>query len=308
MNGHAIIILALSLLALACEKKHDEHEPEGPLFDLQVAYDLRSEAVEAQLDTKTRWVSNTDCDSTLWTGLGAAAGLSSRIEFAEYAPGEIHRRPPPSCWNDKDGDVGSKSTVSNDMLLGTLWAYWTKGDLAALQRLAAYGENHNWQMGEPLSRPGEVVLKANQQGLLGRMIYAMSNGKDDRFYRRIFTYYAPVNADYELHLQAVGILLQGEVYRALKLQGLDAGGSALTGIDDNMLERLQELVAVSPVNPTFHVALATYTGNFARSLELLLNPETPCPTYARGERPGVLCQITWLFGARLLLKRHPSDA
>lgn len=294
-------ILALVLTLLACSHpKHAEKEPDDDLSALEDKFEAKLAATAAILDPTTGWPAPLDCDGLLWAGKAAAVGLPTNVDLAEYAPGELHRRPPPSCWNETDGDVGSKSTISNDMVLGWLWAKWSLKDLAALQRLAAYGEEHNWQMGKPLSQASRVVLKPNQIGMLGRMIHVLSNGADSRSYRHLFDSYLSVEADYERHLQALGILLQGEV----EMEALDI---RLVEISDQMLARLHELVDAEPQNPLFHAALARYTGDYDQAITLLLADDTPVPTYVRGDHVEALAAVEWLFAAGVVIRKHHDE-
>ena len=296
-------ILFLVLFLVSCS--HGSHEESTPLDDERLTvladkFKSKKEGVTALLDPQTGWVNNHDCDGTLWAGKAAAIGLPVQLDLAEYAPGELHRRPAPSCWNEKDGDVGSKSTISNDMILGWLWAKWNLKDFEAIKRLAQYGEDHNWVMGKPASMVSRVLLKPNQQGLLGRMIFEMSQGTDSRSYRHLFEYYAEVKEDYEMHLQALGILLQGEV-------SMDQLDPNLLDINDQMIQRLHDLVDANPENPLFQAALGVYTGDFDQAITLLLEDTTPVPTYVRGGNVEVLAKVEWLFAANIVIRAFHSE-
>ncbi|TXH10644.1 MAG: hypothetical protein E6R04_04745 [Spirochaetes bacterium] len=298
------LILALSILFLAaCAKSnHDTVEPaeDARIEALEARYESLKSETAAALDPATGWPAPDDCDGLLWAGKAFAAGLPVQIDLAEYSPGELHRRPAPSCWDEKDGDVGSKSTISNDMILGWLWAKWSVKDLDALKRLAKYGEEHNWIMGSPTSMLSRVYLKPNQQGLLGRMIYALSNHEDSRSYRHFFESYPAVSEDYERHLQALGIVLQGDVdMEALEIE--------LVGISDQMLDRLNDLVEAEPQNPLFHAALGLYTGDFDQAFTLLLDDASPVPTYVRGHNVEVLAKVEKLFAMMLVIKAHHAE-
>lgn len=295
------LLVALAASSACHRKTHDEVEPVAD--DRLTALEDKFEALKADtalaLDAATGWPAPLDCDGLLWAGKAAAVGLPVQVDLAEYSPGELHRRPPPSCWNETDGDVGSKSTISNDMILGWLWAKWSVKDLEALKRLAKYGEVHNWVMGSPTSMISRVYLKPNQQGLLGRMIYVLSDKADSRTYRHLFESYAEVGQDYERHLQALGIVLQGAVEMdKLEVQLLD--------ITDQMLTRLNELVVAEPQNPLFHAALGIYTGNFDQAFSLLIDG-APTPTYVRGHSVEVLAKVERLFAMMLVIQAHHSE-
>lgn len=310
-------LAAIFLLLTACGSV-ESHEAKdvAPSEQLAALYQTRLEEYVALTESRAGWASDTDCDSTLWSGLACAGGAPVAISKAEYAPGEIHRRPAPSCFTGVD--VGSKSTVSNDQLLGYFTCAWASKDLGAFQRLASHGEKADWIMGEPVTEPGDVILKPNQIGMLGRAIYVLSDGNDDRYYRRLFRLYAPVEKDYERHLQAIGIALQGEITAALEAGSLDATvepqtddgptqtALSLLDINGDMLARLQDLVNVEPSNALFHVTHGTYTGDMTRGVELLLDDATPRPTYVRsngGLADDAFARAEWLFAARLALKR-----
>lgn len=295
--------LLLILSVVACSHSKNKAQDPGADERLEVLAEKfadKKASVSLLLDTETGWPSRSDCDGTLWAGKAKAVGLPVKLELAEYEPGQIHRRPPPSCWNKVDGDVGSKSTVSNDMILGYMWGLWNHKDLEAFKRLAKYGEDHNWVMGEPAAMAARVILKTNQQGLLGRIIYDLSNGTDVRSYRRLFEYYPEVKEDYEMHLQALGILLQGEV----NMDVANEPGASLVDINDQMLQRLRDLVDADPKNPLFHAALGVYTGDFEKAITLLLDDTTPVPSYVRGDNPAALSGVEWLFAADVILRTY----
>lgn len=297
-------ILFLAFLIASCSHGKNKSQDPGADERLEVLSEKfvgKKEAVSKLLDPETGWPSKTDCDATLWAGKAKAVGLPTKLELAEYEPGQIHRRPPPSCWNKTDGDVGSKSTVSNDMILGYMWGLWNHKDLEAFKRLAKYGEDHNWMMGEPAAMASRVLLKPNQQGLLGRIIYDLSNGTDNRSYRRLLEYYPEVKEDYEMHLQALGILLQGEVNMDV---ANEPSGASLVDINDQMLQRLRDLVDADPKNPLFHAALGVYTGDFEQAITLLLDDTTPVPSYVRGDNHAALSGVEWLFAADVILRTY----
>lgn len=290
----------LLLLSFGCSyaEKHEESEPSAPsdVETLKTRFAEKKAAYELATNGASGWPSVDDCDATLWAGLVCAAGAPVAIELAELEPGVVHRRPERACWTAEAGDVGSKSTVSNDMLLGYLWCGWRAGNLLAMQRLADYGEAHNWVMGEPFPEmASRVVLKPNQIGILGRIIYALSNGDDDRGYRDLPAVYAPGVEDYELHLQTVGILLGGETTELAREQGLlDINGESLKRLEDNAKKY--------PDDALVQAALGVYTGDFNAATKLLLDPGYEYPTYVRGAE--LYKDVHWLFAASLVLRRY----
>lgn len=269
--------------------KHESKEHSSPVEELREKYEQIYQEVESELEPVTAWPSNNDCDGLLWAGLACSVGFRTEIQLAEYSPGEMHRRPYNSCYADESGDVGSKSTISRDMLTGYMSCLWTRKDLAAFQRLADYGEKHDWIMGKPSYYVSRVYLGNNLQGLLGRFIHVLSGGDDSRWYRRLPPVYQPVGADYEKHIQVQGILLNDAV-------------TEQESVNQEMLARLTENAASNPLDPLFSAALGRFTGNQEHTLNLLLNPDTPCPSYARGEKPDVYCKLIWLQAARIVIE------
>jgi len=294
------LVVALSGCARPDTNQPEDAEPVDQAEDLRQAFHANLADFDARTSARAGWPSATDCDGTLWAGEACYAGASTNILLAEYAPGEIHRRPAPSCWTKEAGDQGSKSTVSRDMLTGYLACLWSKGDLAGLQRLADYGEGNEWVMGKPASEPA-TWLSPNLAGLLGRMIYALSNGTDDRYPRLIPKEYPKVQADYEQHIQAAGITLQGAVEAELRRRGLQE--ASLLDVNDQMLERLRELAGGVPENAFFQAALGVYTGDLVEAVRLLLDPGTPRPGYVRGDSPDDFARAHWLMTARIVLSR-----
>lgn len=284
----------LFLMALVGCISHPEKDAPGTRKDqIENLITESTAALNALADPATGWPSITDCDGTEWAGLACAGGYPVKIELAEYSPGEIHRRPAPSCWNATEGDVGAKATTSNDMLLGYMLCAWERKDLAAFQRLADYGERHHWIMGAPASEVDRVVMRPNLLSLLGRAIYDLSDGADNRAYRRTPMIHLPVLADYERHLQAIGIVLAGEV--------TTSGEAELIDINDSMLKRLRELTEAEPLNPGFATALGIYTGDMTRAVDLFLDTATPIPSYVRGANPAAFAfaeRLFWLQKAR----------
>jgi hypothetical protein len=304
-------LLVCAILVVGCSRLTAKQvEPTAPGPDqveaLRAAYQSQLDTYNAEMAPAHGWPSETDCDGTLWAGEACAGGAGVAIARAEYSPGEIHRRPAPACWTAVGGDQGAKTTVSRDALTGYLACLWAQKDLIALQRLADYAEDHSFVMGEPLD-DGRVLLGTNLSGLLGRMVYALSGGGDERPWSLAFEAYAPVAEDYEQHTQAVDIGLQGDVVADLRARGLDAGVGAieLLDISPGMKARLDELAAAHPDDYLFQAERGVYTGDFSDAIRLLLTPPTP-PSYVRGDRPDHFESARWLFAARRVLDRFSN--
>ncbi len=288
-----LIIIAL-FFSCSHHKYKEKSSPSTERSDLLVKRQNTLVAIAAISDKDTHWPSVTDCDGTLWAGIACAGDVDLDLDLAEYSPGEIHRRPAPSCWNVKDGDVGSKSTISNDQLTGYIWCRWAKEDLDALKRLADYGEKNHWFMGQPTSAVGDVLMKSNLIGLLGRAIFKLSNGTDDRLIRHTGTDYLAADIDYVRHIGALQIALQGETTEET---------ATLLDIDANMMKRLDEYIAAEPSNPLYAAIKGVYTGDMSTAVELLLKNDLPRPSYVRGQNPDAFAMADWLLAAKIVLKR-----
>jgi hypothetical protein len=301
--GNYIVSLFLICALSACGffKNHKEKEASTPTSaeKLRDLFEEKKLVYASLADAATLWPALDDCDGLLWAGLVCAAGIRADVGLAEYEPGVIHRRPYRACWTRADGDLGSKSTVSNDMLLGYLWCGWRSKDLAAMQRLGSYGEKHNFIMGEPFpEQAARVVLKPNGQSLLGRIIYDLSDHTDQRSYRDIPLVYLPVAEDFERHLQVLGILLGGELSQL-------GGETGIVDINGESLARLEENVAGYPGDALFQAALGVYTGDFSAAMSLLEDENYVYPSYVRGAENYKLAH--WLFTANLVLERYHGE-
>ncbi len=289
-----LIFSLLFLTGCSHHKYKEKSSPSTERADLLVKRQNTLAAIARISDKETGWPSVTDCDGTLWAGIACAGDATLNIDLAEYSLGEIHRRPAPSCWNVKDGDVGSKSTISNDQLTGYIWCRWAKEDLESLRRLADYAEKNKWVMGQPFSAVGDVVMKPNLIGLLGRAIFKLSSGTDDRPYRLTPSEYLPSDTDYVRHIGALQIALQGETTEET---------ASLLDIDANMMKRLDDYVAAEPSNPLYAAVKGVYTGDMTPAVELLLKNDLPRPSYVRGQNPEAFAMADWLFAAKIALKR-----
>jgi hypothetical protein len=309
-------VLALALLVStfsACDT-FKKKEPSTPKDDprrveLQALYEQRKEALTAKL--VNGWLAPDDCDGTLWNGLACAAGVPIEISLAEYAPGEIHRRPAPSCWTAEGGDQGSKSTISNDMLLGYELCQWRRKDYDAIARLAAYGEAHAdgivWVMGQPYPEQAErVALRPNGQGRIGVLLDKLSNGDDKRPYRSIPEIYTTVPQDFQKHLQNIGLLLDGELDRIIPYRftvedvAEQLGAYALIDIPKSGFLVLKEQADDNPNDAFAQANLGQYTGDMGPAIGLLLDPNYQAPSYVRGAPEW--SEVHWLIAADTVLR------
>lgn len=318
MKFSSVIFLLALLPSCSLLEKHKEQapQPNNHVAELRQKDAIKRAELALLLDASGYPQPAVDCDLTLWVGKACAAGVKVNISKVEYSSGEIGRRPPPSCWESDGLDHGSASTVSNDMMTGYLACLWKTKDVAAIQRLAAYGEAHKvtfpipgWQMGEPYPDAAtRVVMRPNGIGLVGRMLEAMTGGAVMKNYRDYPAVFGPTSADYEGHLQAEDIYQNGVVNEELQRQSLDAVPAQTPGLIDINgveLERLQSLVDGDPTNPFFHAVLGVYSGDMSVAISLLLDDTTPVPTYVRGQPQHAYELIHWLRASQVVLDRFP---
>ncbi len=273
----------------------------APRVDLQAKYDSMVAEIVAASDPVSGWHLNDDCDRTLWAGLACAAGVPGvKIDLAQLAPGVIGRRPDRACWDPELGEQGSKSTTSQDMATGYLLCAWRTKRLDLFETFATACESRSVGVdgqraciiGEPWpAQAARVLLRSNLLGILGRAIYSISGGADKRDYRVLSPIYVgQPEADYERHLQALGMIFDGEV---------DTQTPKLTDITPQQKDQLAALAAADPIDWTAAAGLAVYSGDYGPVLALLMAEPVVCPTYTRGDE--IDCKVSWAFAARLVL-------
>ncbi len=275
----ALIIFSM---LLGCGPKHKPAEPvpsDGTRL-LQTRMSAWFDELKKAADERSGWPTASDCDQTLWAGEARAGGATINLGLAEYASGEIHRRPAVEgeCY-PKD----SSTSVSRDMLVGYMLGSWAAKDKGALERLAAYGEANHWVMGLPFPGDFRVILEPGGQGILGRAVAKL--GGDKRPYASIPQVCLPVGKDYERHIQTLAILLDGMV----------SGG-----VTSLCLDRLKDNATNNPGDALFQAALATYSGGDQSPALSLLNDDTyQCPSYVRPA--AAYCLVHKIFAARVVL-------
>lgn len=292
MNLHFYFSLPVLVALFGCARTHHPAEPQALtiLEKLKAKEDGWLTELKTNADKNTGWLSLKDCDGTLWTGEAVAAGHPGQLVLAEYAPGQVHRRPMASgdCWLPGDTpklNHGSKSTVSKDMLTGYMLGAWTTKDVAALERLEAYGEKNNWVMGAPSTEVQDVVLSPEGQGLLARASEAL--GGDAKGYDNIPEACLPVGEDSEYHIQTLAIYMDGDVSGA---------------ISDLCFEALKANAKQFPEDALLAAALGVYTGFFDGPASMLLNDGYKCPSYVRPIP--AYCTIHKAFAGHVILKRY----
>lgn len=288
-------LVLCSLLVVGCGKKVEEADSQklGRLGELRAKYQENVEKAKKEWDQETGWPSKDDCDGTLWAGLARAGQVSSvMLNRAKHADGKIHRRPTSPCYANGQ-DLGSKSTISKDMLLGYVYGLFRSGNRGELEYLFGYGRSNNWIMGEPASEVGRVVLTPNGIATLCRAIKSLGGSYKPECDLPVS--FGSGNADFERHLAVLGILLWGEVNGGTKLvESSDA-------IPAGALETLTRLSYESPKDALFQAAYALYTtGDYSYPVDLLLG-EYSYPSYVRGSEHFRL--VHWIFTADLILRR-----
>ncbi len=320
--GRWVLILVLSLAGCGYFKEVDESTPtdSSELASLKAAVPGMVAEYLAAADAYTGWPDPNDCDGVLHAGVARAAGVKEvKIELAEHESGKLGRRAAPvPCWTAANGDEGSKAETSADMALGYLTALWRDQDLAGVERFAAYGEAHQvkvlglpaWILGEPYPEQEQrLLLRPGLVGIVGRIIQALSGGSDIREYRTIPNVYSAGGEDYQRRLTVLGIVLGGEVDRAL------SGGDAypqgdrkpevppqyagLVAVAESDFQVLKKLAEGDPRDQMFQAAYARYSGDYAPAYRVLLDPELYCPSYLRGSRAN--CLAHWLYAASLIV-------
>jgi len=281
----AVLIFSLSFF-ISCGKKDKRPEiEEFPSYAiLKNRYLEMVTEAQSKFDKKTGWPSAQDCDGTLWAGLAKAAGVGSvQLDLAEHGPGEIHRRPYTPCWRDGQ-DLGARSTVSRDMILGYMWG----ADKDALKRLYEYGKGRNWVMGSPWPQEaGRVLLTGNLIGLLSRMNCEYSGVCDNN--RHIPAHYSKDSTDYVTHLTVLYILLNGRDIQTVSISSEEK-------------QMLKWLVEVDPNNATFEAARAMYdSDSFEKAANMLLTSNY-LPSYVRGHDN--YRYVYWLFTAKVILSNY----
>lgn len=264
-------IIIIATLLVGCESISPKLDPPTD-YTASLAVD---EAVwlaelKAESDQKTGWPSATDCDGALWAGLANAGGGAADLNLAESAPGAIIRSPSGAC-----------SPTSRDMILGYAFGRWAAKDLAALQRLANYGEKNNWYMSSDQTLSS---IDPISQGILGRAIEKLSNGEDKRVYAGVPMACLVFTVDYEQHLQTLEALLDGQVEGKIPVACLAA---------------LQAFQDASPGDAFFAAAVGVYKGDLTKAEELLTAPNYVCPTYVRGAAD--YCLVHKVFTSKIIL-------
>lgn len=198
------------------------------------------------------------CDALLFTALhGLVCDYVSLSQFeSQVEPGQWYRSPDHNCFLSGDSD----SDISKDMILGAMLFWEKRGDLDAVRRTIAYGQAHDWFMGEAkdevtalsktlLLPSGVQLLKDVETRLSSSNVLALSTDQ------------IGVNTGFRAHLDAIGLLLRGK----------------LSGLHDYEVALLKAQARRSPRNALFRLAYAAYDDHDAMPSTLLLLNESIFP-------------------------------
>lgn len=210
------LTLTIAILSQGCGKRGEPQssahaaDQRTPIIEKMKAY----LALGSSVQDADGFIDFAHCDSLLFSGLYGVGGGAVRLEAARDSEGRWFRRSmnQPACY-----PAHSASTISRDMLLGALWWMWEYRRLDLAEDLFAYGESHDWIMGEgDISR---IYFTPGLQATLAEMIYRMG-GKDRPAYRAIPQSYAK-NTGFAAHLDALHILLRGELVGSIDAKALE---------------------------------------------------------------------------------------
>jgi hypothetical protein len=242
-----IKLLAFAYLLSGCAILDDLMEKINPQKDPTL--ENREDLVElyndrlSAIDWHNGIPSLLDCDGALWAGVAAVGGVATHLEDFIYPEvGKTQRRPGTPCYPDDldgNGHPDSRSTTSNDMIIGLGYGLYVQGKFDLINGIVQYGKMRDWFMGEPHDRIGEVVLKPNVQITLQRSIGVIAPAP---------TFYNKPKEDYQYHIQVLNILWEGE------REG---------NISKNALDRLSDAANAYPHDYLFNAALGAYTGDMA---------------------------------------------
>lgn len=258
-------------------------------------------ANQAQCTNAAGWVKG--CDGLLWTSLCKVSGGCQAADiFAAEDNGKWYRSADHQCFVNGT-ENGSDSTISKDMFVGLFTYLWdlaqTDHDtaLAAIERVIAYGEGHDWVMGEAKDTVTQVsktvlspalitVLYDMQEKLGGKlaltgrkgldyerlserfglhaeeikeMVEGTDNGGGSSYLQDSSDSTAALNTGFRAHLDVVKILLEGRIHGA---------------INDLELNTLKGQGGREENNALFTAARALYTDKqFDESTAVLNKPE-----------------------------------
>lgn len=236
------LLILILLLLTGCSSSPHKDSNSAP-YSYSTPSDLDSTAallrsLVPSVQNSNGFIETNKCDSLQMTALLGSSGTTIQdLSAAEPSPGKWLRRDTDSgsCY-----PAGSGSEISRDMLLGVMWYAWVHRDLQMLERMYSYGEENNWVMGEgDIARTGFRTLR----GTLAAEIEAL--GGASRPGQELLADPQLLALDgYGAHLQALHILLRGEIYGQLS---------------DWSRHQLRKLADSNPDSPLMNAAAARWS-------------------------------------------------
>ena len=260
-------LFILFILLSSCHKKDKLPQPVS-VPRLQELIDKKTTYCRLALkNAKALQYNIHGCDSLLHASLLGVACGKVPIEKFEVSPGKWNRKTTHDCYPQ-----GSKSTISNDMLLGLIHYLWSTKDVVNVQELIAYGETHGWVMGDadPKDRDGQsrILLSPNLIAKLYDIEKRLTDSSraDAKHVEYPVAY---INKGFASHLDVVNILLTARIYG---------------GISSQARQILEGQAKRQPDNALYQFAYHLFKSDYdvTSSVELLLNekhfPTNSLPT------------------------------
>jgi len=187
------------------------------------------------------FIETNGCDAVMFSGLAMASGLDVNLFAAEGQPGQWFRTPDHECYDN----AGSGSDISRDMLIGIMFALWSRTDSVNFQNLYDWGESHDWYMGR-----GAIDVTYFTPNLRNTLKALLGKKMDAEFW-------VDPQTDHQRHVVALNIILRGEATGSVPKEAL--------GI-------VQHFATKEPKNALFQYALARFgDGNQQKTLDILRN-------------------------------------
>jgi len=86
-----------------------------------------------------------------------------------------------------------------------------------------------------------------------------------------------------------------KVYKEWAFFKKSVQGSSMSEINSNQFKALEGMTEKNPQNPLFWAIKGIYTGDMERAIELLLDENTPEPSYISGENEEGYWLVEWLL-------------
>ena len=248
-------LLILALLT-ACGREPQPLEEVTPTEDKAALLDrkvLNYESwIQAHQDANG-FILTDKCDSLLFSSLLSAAGLDVAVDAAKDSSGAWHRRPAQDCG---PANGNSRSTISRDMIIGLMWHFWMRQDVAgATQLMNDLRANKYMLKGD--GSIGELLMTPAMLNTLAQLIKGL--GGHDYSFERNLPFILSSDTGYVAHLTVWHIMLRSAI-----LGKVSATEQAIVGRHANR----------NPQNPLFAAAYANLLHQApTQAIDLLLNTE-----------------------------------